>query len=75
MPFESPTKKLDNIYAPASTGMSSTRSKLIKATPIAVVAIAVYAFFQKVVYKDIVYYGNWELFKSVLRTVKLLGST
>ena len=29
--------------------MSSTRSKLIKATPIAVVAIAVYAFFKKVV--------------------------
>ena len=51
-------KKLDNIYAPACTGMSSTRSKLIKATPIAVVAIAVYAFFQKVVYKDIVYYGD-----------------
>ena len=61
-------KQLDNIYAPACTGMSSTRSKLIKATPIAVVAIAVYAFFKKVVYKDIVYYGNWELLKSVLGT-------
>lgn len=48
--------------------MSSTRSKLIKATPIAVVALAVYVFFQKVLYKDIVYYGNWELFKSIVRT-------
>ena len=38
-------------------------------TPIAIIAIAVYMFFKKVIYTDIIFFGKWQLFKSILNTL------
>ena len=44
-------------------------STIIKVTtPIAITAIAVYMFFKKVIYTDVIYLGRWELLKSILNT-------
>ena len=44
-------------------------STIIKVTtPIAITAIAVYMFFKKVIYTDVIYLGKWELLKSILNT-------